>query len=90
MITTKNNVLWEVVWMDGRREVVEARNLQQDGGALQASISGLFGGPKPDVLPEMWVLFHEGRGVVWVAEKKLISIIRCLNPAGDPVDSEKA
>ena len=80
-MTDNKNVLWEVIWADGRREVVEARNLQQTGAWMN-----WFGKNRGEPAPECWELFADGRGVVLVAEKRLISVIRCLNPAGEPVE----
>lgn len=72
-MSEKRNVLWEVQWSDGHREVIEARNLQQSG----------FGGFLTGGGKEQWVLYAEGRGVVLVADKNLIASIRCLDPSGE-------
>lgn len=84
MKQTEGNVLWEVVWATGQREIVEARNLQQGGGAFLASFDALMCGSSREPQPERWELFAEGRGLVWVAEKKLVQSIRCLEQAGNP------
>lgn len=81
---SEKNVLWEVVWVSGQREIVEARNLQQGGGSFLVAIDEMFGRTPREPLPEVWELFAEGRGIVWLAEKRLIQSIRCMDTAEAP------
>jgi hypothetical protein len=64
------NHFWEIIWADGRREIVEARSLSQGGADPW--------GAKAE--NEYWALYREGQGLVWTAKKRLVESIRCLDP----------